>query len=343
MNRFPLITIIVSVYNGERYLAECIESVLHQDYPQIELIAVDDGSTDRSGKILDEYADKDKRMIVIHKENSGVSLSRNCAIDTAKGDYIALLDQDDILSPHYISYFYGLIAKCNAEIALTPRPSLFFIKVPTADIGSDGVKICTGYAMTQEMLYHKIVIAPWNKLISRKLIEEKHIRFNKNYFNGEGFAFSIECFLNAKRVAVGKKKVYYYRVGDPNSGASIFKEKYILSSIHAQEYIKHVLYDYGFKSLEKAWHFSNWHTHCDALNIMIGCGVTKQYPLLYSSIKTVCKNQALCALSAPVSLQQKFRGLMFSLSPYLAATIINSFRVRKFKKASMNNINKSGG
>lgn len=343
MDKSPLITIIVSVYNGERYLEECIESVLNQDYQQIELIAVDDGSSDFSGRILDKYAQKDKRMIVVHKENSGVSLSRNYALDMAKGDYVALLDQDDILSPHYISYFYSLIKNNNAEIAITPRPNIFFKTRPIVDKGSDDIKICAGYSMAQEMLYHKIVIAPWNKLISKKLIEEKHIRFNKDYFNGEGFAFSIECFLNAKRVAVGDKKVYYYRVGNPDSGASIFKEKYILSSIHAQEYIKHILCDYGCKSLEKAWHFSNWHTHCDAFNIMVGCGVAKQYPLLYSSIKKVCKRQALCALSAPISLQQKFRGIMFALSPYFAATVINFFRIRKFRKTDVNICKPIGG
>ena len=93
-----LVSIIASVYKGEKYLRECIESVLEQDYHNIELIMVDDGSPDNSGKIMDEYAANDCRMKVIHKENSGVSNSRNIALQHSKGKYVCLLDQDDVLA-----------------------------------------------------------------------------------------------------------------------------------------------------------------------------------------------------------------------------------------------------
>lgn len=334
----PLVSIIVSVYNGESYLRECIESVLNQDYRNIELIAVDDGSIDSSGRILDEYARKDTRMVVVHKENSGVSISRNVALGMAKGAYVALLDQDDVLSRDHVSYLYALICAGGAQIALTPHPKKFFGKLPLPISKEDSVQVYSGIEMAKRMLFHKIVIAPWNKLISRDLIEKNKIRFDKRFFNGEGFAFSIECFLKADKISSGNKYVYYYRVGDPNSGASVFKEAYIHSSIQAQEYIREILIkEKVWDELSGAWRFSNWHTHCDALNLMVGCRVNKEYGNLYRKIRSVCQSQALCALKAPVSFQQRIRGVLFEMNPYMAAKIINLFRTRRF---AVQNVNK---
>lgn len=326
-----LISIIASVYKGETYLRECIESVLNQDYQNIELIMVDDGSPDNSGHIMDEYARNDSRMRVIHKDNSGVSNSRNVALKEAKGTYVCLLDQDDVLAKDYVSYFYRLIKGNDADVAATPSPCKFFGKVPVGTDAKDYVDIVKGDEAAITMLYHKMVIAPWNKMVSKKLIDNNNIFFQPQFFNGEGFAFSIECFMNARKVAIGHKKVYYYRVGDPNSGASKFKEEWINSSINAQQYIKSTFRNPS-PELMKAWSFSNWHTHCDALNVMVGCGVEKKYVELYSKIKDICKSEAYRAFFAPISLQQKFRGILFSIFPYMAAKIINHFRIRKFNK-----------
>jgi len=97
MNNTPKISIIVPVYNVEEYITECIDSILSQTYKDCELILVDDGSSDNSGKICDEYALKDNRIKVIHKENGGLSSARNAGIDVAKGEYITFIDSDDVL------------------------------------------------------------------------------------------------------------------------------------------------------------------------------------------------------------------------------------------------------
>lgn len=211
----------------------------------------------------------------------------------------------------------------------------FFNETPHTIYEKDHVDILSGEETAINMLYHKIVIAPWNKMISRNLIERNKIRFQPNFFNGEGFAFSVESFLNANRVAMGYKHLYYYRVGDPNSGASRFKEEWINSSINAQQYIKSIFANPS-SALLRAWAFSNWHTHCDALNVIVGCGAETEYQDLYGRIKRICQEEALCAFSAPVSLQQKLRGLMFKISPYIASRIINYFRIRKFVKLNEN-------
>lgn len=326
----PLITIIVGIYKGEKYLKECIESIIIQDYPNLEIILVDDGSPDNSGKIVDEYAMKDNRIKIIHQKNSGVSISRNNALDISSGKYICIIDQDDVISKNYITYFYDLIIKNNAEISITPNVDKFFGNINNCEFKRDKVKIWTGEKAATEMLYHNLVIAPWNKMISRELIERNHIRFNPNFFGGEGFAFSVECFQRATRVAVGNQKVYHYRVGDPESGASKFNLKTINSSIEAQKYIKNNFIK-DTDELKCAWNFSNWHTHCDCLNIMVGCKVTNKYKELYNNIKEICQKEALCALKSPIPLQQKIRGILFRINPFIASKIINHFRIRKFK------------
>ena len=325
-----MVTIIVAMYKGEKYIRECIDSIINQDFRDLEIFLVNDGSPDDCGIIADEYAKEDYRIKVIHQDNSGVSAARNNALEKASGEYICILDQDDIISEDYVSYFYNLCKDNHAQIALTPKVDKFFGSINSHN-SIDYVEVVTGEKAAEIMLYHKIVISPWNKIFETRLIRDNNILFNTKYFNGEGFAFSIECYLKANRVAIGHKKVYHYRVGDPETGASKFKEEYILSSIGAQEYIKNRLPSESME-LNTAWKFSNWHTYCDCLNIMIGCNAENYYLDLYERLRTEAKNNALLVIKAPISVEQKFRGILFKMNPIVASKIINKFRVRKFTK-----------
>lgn len=326
----PLISIIIGMYKGENYIKECIESVIKQNYTNLEIILIDDGSPDRCGEIADTYAKMDSRIVVIHQENLGVSTSRNKGIDKAKGEYICIVDQDDIISTDYINYFYNLILKYDADIALTPSADKFFEKIEE-DTNIDKCEVWTGEKASIEMLYHKIIIAPWNKMIKKSLLDDNNVRFNPNFFGGEGFAFSIEAYQFANRIAKGQRRVYHYRVGDTESGASKFRLSSVESSINAQKYIKEKLIKKTSEEL-KAWNFSNWHTNCDCLNMMVGCKATGDYPEMYEKLKESCRKDALCAVTAPVSFQQRLRGILFFINPYIASRIINHFRIRKFAK-----------
>lgn len=330
VNNRPLVSIIIGMYKGEKYIKECIESVLDQDYSNIEVLLIDDGSPDKCGEIADNYKKNDPRVKVVHQKNAGVSISRNVGLDLSKGEYICIIDQDDVISKNYVSYFYGLIVDNDADIALTPTADKFFGTL-NEDNSQDEVVVWSGERTSVEMLYHKIIIAPWNKMISKKLLDDNNVRFNPNFFGGEGFAFSVEAYQYANRIAVGRKKVYHYRVGDPESGASKFRLSSIESSINAQIYIKDTFVKPSPALLE-AWKFSNWHTHCDCLNMIVGCKAIGEYPDMYKKLKEECKKNAMLALKAPVSAQQKLRGILFKISPYMAAKIINHFRIRKFEK-----------
>ena len=329
-----IVTVIIGMYKGQKYIKECIDSVVDQDYTNLEIILIDDGSPDRCGEIADEYARHDNRIRVVHQENMGVSVARNVGLDMASGKYVCIIDQDDCISKDYISYFYKLIVENDAEIALTPSADKFFESKKYDGI-VDTVQVWTGERTSIEMLYHKIIIAPWNKMISKKLLDDNKVRFKPEFFGGEGFAFSVQSYQYASKIAVGQRKVYHYRVGNSESGASKFRLSSIESSLSAQTYIRDTFIK-ETPELIKAWEFSNWHTYCDCLNMMVGCGAIKYNFDLYQKLKTVCQQQALCVLKAPVSFQQKLRGILFKINPYVAARVINHFRIRKFAKYEEN-------
>lgn len=114
----PLISVIVPVYNVEKYLDKCVDSIVNQTYKNLEIILVDDGSPDNCPKMCDNWAKKDKRIKVIHKENGGVSSARNVGIDNAKGEYIGFVDSDDWTEKKYIQKLYEVLIQENADIAL---------------------------------------------------------------------------------------------------------------------------------------------------------------------------------------------------------------------------------
>ena len=111
-----LISVIIPVYNVEKYLKRCMDSVLKQTYSNIEIIIVDDGSTDTSGSLCDEYWKKDSRITVFHKENGGLSSARNFGLERVSGNYVCFIDSDDFIHENYISFMYDKIIKNDADI-----------------------------------------------------------------------------------------------------------------------------------------------------------------------------------------------------------------------------------
>ncbi|MCI9426423.1 MAG: glycosyltransferase family 2 protein [Eubacterium sp.] len=332
-NGKALISVIVGVYNGQRYLGECLDSVLDQSYGNLEVIVVDDGSTDASPQIVDAYAKRDGRVVPIHQENKGVSAARNHAMNIASGEYICFLDQDDCLARDYVEYFYRLILESGAEIAITKTVKKFtgecHYSLDCEDLSD--VVVWSGSEAAEQMLFYNVVIAPWNKMIRRDLIERNRLRFHKQFFGGEGFCFSVDCFQRADRVAVGSREVYYYRVDNAESGMTKFSLGIIKSSIQAQKRIYSDLVEKTDR-MRLACRYANWHTHCDCLNMMVGCHAVSGHLGLYRQIKKVCRRRALTSLRAPIPKKEKIKGVCYFLSPFITACMINHFRMRKFTR-----------
>lgn len=208
-----MISVIVPVYNVEKYLPQCIDSILAQTYTDFELIIVDDGSTDRSGQICDEYKDKDSRVYVVHQENRGVSAARNVGIDMAKGEYIAFVDSDDYVSGEYLEKLYNCLACNNADISICGMLSFFDGKKLDSDLVESIKKdrtVMTGReaCLSIYKMDGRVSVMPWGKMYKASLFDNIRYPIGLIY---EDDATTPRLFYKAKNVAMFADALYFYR------------------------------------------------------------------------------------------------------------------------------------
>ena len=204
----PLISIIVPVYNVEPYLKRCFDSILAQTYTNIEIILIDDGSTDASPHICNEYANKDNRIKVVHKKNGGQSEARNQGIDICKGDYISFVDSDDWVEPTYIEELLDPIKKEDADISICQlKRTSFFEKIDTPQ--EKHYQYYTPYDAIRRLFVQKEVsfIGPVCKIYKRSLFET--VRFPVGKFHEDEFIMHI-LFSYAKKIVCTSAVLYYY-------------------------------------------------------------------------------------------------------------------------------------
>ncbi len=213
----PNITIIVPVYNAEKYLHRCVNSILNQSFIDWECILIDDGSFDESGKICDEYATKDPRFQVIHKKNGGVSSARQLGIETAKGDYIIHVDPDDWVEPNMLEELYNKIVEDDADMVICDfiwnRPSGISIssQCPSAlDIKS----------ILKDLLSGRLHGSCCNKLIRRDIIVSYNVSFPQQLSVHEDLYFITKLLLNDIRVTYLNKAFYHYVIGENENSIS---------------------------------------------------------------------------------------------------------------------------
>ena len=204
----PKISIIVPVYKVEPYIHKCIDSILNQTFKDFELILVDDGSPDNCGKICDDYAKKDSRVIVIHKENGGQSTARNRGLDVARGDYIGFIDSDDYIEPDMYELLYNMCIENNCDISNCS--STIYFKNKTVVNGGHGLLIHNRKeamkVATEGILYDECL---WTKLIKRELFEGLRIPNGIAY---EDTAFTYKLIDKSERVCcMGVAKYNYIK------------------------------------------------------------------------------------------------------------------------------------
>ena len=206
-----LVSIIVPVYNAEPYLRRCVDSILVQDYPNFELILMDDGSTDGSGEICDTYAGRDERVRVVHKENTGVSDTRNQALELAQGDYIQFLDSDDWAVPEATRLLVQAMEKNDCDMVISD-----FYRVAGERLARKG-DIEEARVLTRQEFAACMVENPadfyygvlWNKLYKRQIIEDHQIRMDATISWCEDFLFNLEYIRHSSFYAL-QVPIYYY-------------------------------------------------------------------------------------------------------------------------------------
>ena len=205
-----LISIIVPIYNVEKYLKECIESIINQTYKNIEIILVDDGSPDNCGKICDEYSQRDKRIILIHKENGGLSDARNKGIDIAKGDYLTFIDSDDFVNIDYIEKLYNSIKLNNTKLAQCGISKVNENNEIIEKLNYDENYIKTSHEILNELYGKHLIenVVVWNKMYAKELFE--NIRFPVGKIHEDEFT-TYKIFYSVDRISLLSDCLYNYR------------------------------------------------------------------------------------------------------------------------------------
>ncbi len=234
----PTVSIIVPVYNVEKYIEKCIDSILNQTYKDFELILVDDGSTDNSGVICDEYAKKDNRIKVIHKVNGGVSHARNMGLEVALGKYVVFCDSDDYVSSQYLNDLICANAIKNDSLVVSDIFE-FTEDIDTKACESsyeNSYRIISLDNMNEQdfsllFLQYKLW-GPYCKLFSSEIIKTQNIKFDTNLKTAEDFCFNMQYLKYVNNIIFLNVKNYYYRVGYKPLELKYITESDILS-IHA--------------------------------------------------------------------------------------------------------------
>ena len=222
----PLISVIVPVYRVEEYLERCVKSILSQTYKNLEVILVDDGSPDQCPAICDACAEKDARVKVIHQENKGLSGARNAGIDAASGEYLAFVDSDDYVSPHFIEELYQLLQDTGCAIG---QCRFSYVKGDgLVEEGDSAFCIYRGESLMEQLYGPEekatCFVVAWNKLYRAELFKETGIRYPEGRIH-EDEATTYRLFHEAKKLAFLDRALYGYYTENGGSITSVFSAK----------------------------------------------------------------------------------------------------------------------
>lgn len=227
----PLISVIVPVYKVEAYLRECVDSIIVQTYRNVEIILVDDGSPDRCGEICDEYAERDSRVVVIHKPNGGLSDARNAGLDAMRGEYLMFVDSDDTLTNDAIEILIDLLRKTDAQLAIGSSDRLDENKnqLPSVDNNYQQIGIMNREEAIKDMFTHGC--SAWARLYKREVHEG--IFFPKGEIN-EDEAIVLAILDRCTRVVATNQVIYHYLCRSESITTNPFSKKKLIWQKHCK-------------------------------------------------------------------------------------------------------------
>lgn len=219
------VSIVVPIYNAEKYIASCLESIVHQIYQNWEVLLINDGSTDRSGEICDQYAQADERIKVFHRKNCGVSATRNYGIEHATGRYIMFIDSDDAIEDNTLSDNVAKMEESGADVLIYGcryhilDENRTIDKPLPEDFSGNGNEFFHRWYVP--LLQMESLNPPWNKLIRREVLEQNSIRFHEAFSICEDMAFTVELLQKCNKISMNKGMYYNYNI--KSTGSLVFK------------------------------------------------------------------------------------------------------------------------
>ena len=227
------VSIIIPVYNGEKYIRPCISGLRKQTYRNIECILIDDSSTDESGKICDRCAEEDARVRVIHQVNRGVSAARNKGIEEAQGEYILFFDIDDQITESVVEDNLRMAQKNNADVVLFCFWYFIVDKDRKIPNGMQHPFIGDRESYFHEMLIqtidNEIFNAPWNKMYKKDFLIKNQLSFDSSYSIYEDAVFAAKMFQRAEKIVINNRKYYTYFLWPSGSAITRYADNYFSS------------------------------------------------------------------------------------------------------------------
>ena len=316
-----LVSIIVPMYNVEKYIEDCVNSITNQSYKNIEVLLINDGSPDKSGLIADRLAQKDNRVKVFHTKNGGVSKSRNFGISKSQGKYLVFVDSDDLLAVDYVDYMLDLFTNTGGDMVM----SLNCFKLPSNmnQVAHDEIKkISSDEAATLLMYPGKVNIGCWNKMFKKDFLVSNKILFPESFYMGEGLNFIVEAAQKAHYIGVGNRKVYYYRIDNPTSATTVLNVPKYINALAAIDNIEKRTLS-KTKEFSEAISYHRYLTSFAALNAILITGKVAEFKKEYNDYFELTRNEIRHILSTDISFLMKVRICAYSFNPIFASVFFS--------------------
>lgn len=311
----PLISVIIPVYKVEQYLDRCLNSVVNQTYKNLEIILVDDGSPDNCPKMCDEWAEKDNRVKVFHKENGGLSDARNYGTERCNGLFLTYVDSDDYIDTDYVSYLYDLLHR-NGTLMSICQHRVRYQGGKTIDYGSNGSEVLSNKRCLERMLYYDVIdTSAWAKLYKTELFSDIKYPKGKNF---EDLATTYKLMFKSDKISVGYESKYNYLLRTESiSNSSFSPSKLIYTEITdttCDEIVSR------FPDLSEAAIARKVHARFGVLNLMINVN-EKDYKEEKKNLRNyILSYRKQVLANSKVNIKEKTAIILISLSYSLYRT-----------------------
>jgi glycosyltransferase involved in cell wall biosynthesis len=321
---------VIPVYNVEKYIRDCLDSVKKQTYKNLEVIIVDDGTPDNSGVIADEYAEKDIRFSVIHKYNAGVASARNAGLKKASGEFILFIDPDDWISEDHVEYLLTLQCIENSDMCIS---TLLYTQRNEEQSKNIYVKTITAEKASALLLSPKTYVGSYGKLYRTDWLIKNQIFQNEKIYSGEGLNFTINAAQHANSVTISNRKIYYYRRNVSKSATTRFDLKMITNN----EYSLNIIKDEAIKTnreFDIMWRLFRTHLFISGIIAIKTYASKEQYFEEYTYwMNTIKKDRFDLIMSSYVPLKSKVRIIAASLFPGMWSKLATAKRKKIFNKS----------